>query len=175
VEAYMTYVQEVCNMVDLRRIDLNNLQSLYHFVILLREVLEALDHRSASFKYAGNGCNDGWSGWYFELSMEEEEKKLLPWAGVYFKDTQPKIYFAFLKRSAPEIYERWKGRSADRAMFKINGVIDYPEIQMVLKENEFARFCTANLEAQRQLLTEFAKAVVDEVYNARTITSSAKM
>jgi hypothetical protein len=175
VDAYLTYVHEVCDMVELQRIDLTNLESLYHFAILLREVLGALDHRGASFKYHSNLCYDCCSGYYFDLSMEGEEKNYKPWAGVYSKDKQPTIYFAFTKFLDPELYERWKGRREDRAMMEINGVDNRQETQMGLKENEFATFSKVDLEAQRQLLTEFAKAVVDEVYNARATTSSAKM
>ena len=39
------------------------------------------------------------------------------------------------------------------------------EIHMSLKDNEFVKFSTGNLESQRELLTEFAKAVVDEIHN----------
>jgi hypothetical protein len=170
VEAYVAYVQEVCNMVHLQRIDIAKLQSLYHFVFLMREVLERLEHRRASFKYLRTAASDCYSGCYFELTLEGEEKKYWPWAGVYFKDSQPSIYFFFRKSSDPEIYERWKDRSADRAIMKIKDIDS--EIQMFLKDNEFMRFTTGNLESQRELLTEFATAVVDEIYNIKATTES---
>jgi hypothetical protein len=167
IEAYLAYVQEVCSMVDIQRIDWTRLQSLHHFVNLVKQELEKLEYRKARFKVYRDGFWDGYSGQYYCLSIEGDEKPYYPWVGLSFKEKEPTIYFAFRKDWNSTLYEAWHGRDERRKMMKIVDESSPKEIQMVLAHKELVSFSQATLEGQRQLLTEFAKAVIDEIYNTQ--------
>lgn len=164
IQAYLTYVQGVCDMVDLQKIDFTGLQSLYHFHVLLQQVLEGLNHPRVRLEYYRPGYANCCFGDYYKVSMESEETRYYPWVGVYFKEKDPTVYFAFRKDWDPGVYERWKGRREDRPMMRIMDMNTEQEIQFILKDAELARFSKAILEEQQQLLAQFARAVVEEVF-----------
>jgi hypothetical protein len=162
VDAFCKYIERVCQMLKIERIDTlgAQLQSLFFFCNLARAIIE--EHKSANYDCklypAGRSCGPGWAGHHFQLT--KGEKHTYPWFGVLYADSVPKIAIHFEKDWCPQFSTDGRFPRPNPEMYEVSkkdGTL------IVMADARYEEFLRESKESQRYLLTSFFARIVAQV------------
>jgi len=169
VAAYTQFVKEVCTIMELKQVRLEDgVRCLHAFTRLAAWVF------TEGFTKEGFTCTnynpprafgECWAGQYGELTSSQNKPPLYLFLGMEFsidKD-RPAIVVWIEEDWNNQIYQNFSEPAYPKSLFdykkdKNNGFLEFK-----LNDNAFAAFFSKSLEEQKQFLLDFFNAVVDEV------------
>jgi hypothetical protein len=102
INAYIRFLTNICYIVQLKKMNLNNLNSLYHLNVLFRKIINSLPGFETSVIDRWNPFNESRAGRYFSLKLGD--RVINPYLGIYFKE-EPYIYVEFDQENSRVIYD----------------------------------------------------------------------
>jgi len=163
ITAYISYVKEVCSMVEIREMRLDNLESLCYFNLALDNLIKTAPPGYQVKPY--NGARSYWdscSGKYLELIREGRKTGIYPWIGIWYGSKEIAIYFSFSKDWCKSIYDKYKGRQGETEIFSFYDN-SAEEDEICFEMRKFGEFKKSDVKKQKELLREFFDAVINEV------------
>ena len=165
-QAYIEYVREVCTIVDIKKIKLDNIVSLYHFNNLLKRVIQSPIENYECWLYnRGTPYDDSSSGRYLGLRRKGSKVEVYPWFGIWYEEKTPSILLCFGKEWSRYFYNRYdvkqsKGIYFDKAY---NDEYNSNAITFELNVKNMQEFMKGSVKKQEEILHNFFKEVVGEV------------
>jgi hypothetical protein len=169
ISGYLKYLTNVCGIFNLRKMNLNNLSSLYHFNHLIKKIASSIDDHESSLYNQGKNYDAERSGQYFELK-KSNNNKVWPWLGVYYTE-RVCIYMEFNQKWCKKIYD-----CIDLTRFSKGGEYfdapykdyDYgPAVCFELKEFYFSKFNDEKITVEEQ--EKIVRNFVNEVFACVTV------
>lgn len=159
-------------IVDTKKMVFDNLVSLYHFNIVIKQTID-----SSSFQeYDCKLCNilksywEACSGRYFELGKKGSNEIVRPWFGIWYCDDNTAIYIAFEKdqKRAKIIYDHYvkddRYKKVAPGMYFGEPVLNNENLELCfgLKEDKYKEFLEGNIDKQKEILKGFFEEVICE-------------
>jgi hypothetical protein len=122
-QAYIEYVREVCTIMDIKEMRLENIVSLYYFNSFLKKVIQAPIEDYECWLYnKGSSFDDSSSGRYFRLRRKGGKTEIYPWFGLWYGEENPSIFICFYKDWCSQLYKKYdvkksKGIYFDKAYY----------------------------------------------------------
>lgn len=166
ISGYIQYLTSVCGIFNLKKMNLINLTSLYHFNELIKKIATSLENRETSLYNQGKPFDTGRSGQYFSLKINDTET-IYPWFGIYYAG-RVCIYFEFNWRWCRKIFEMLDNNEfADGEYYCAPEYDeDYDAVYCFeLKESYFKLFNadTTTVEEQESIIRNFVHEVLSSV------------
>ncbi|MFX0196400.1 MAG: hypothetical protein ACFFCW_09785 [Candidatus Hodarchaeota archaeon] len=156
VRGYIDYIKEVCSMVTIHKIRLEDsiLHSLFYLNILIKKIIESSSHEHFEYRFypAQRAFGPSCSGCYYLLTNITSRKVAYPFFGIEYSET-PYIYVC-LDDWSKEIAQKFQSLINKRDDFceirKHNGEIDF-----LLLSKHYQSFNESNLDEQESILRNF--------------------
>lgn len=107
ITGYHSYLSKVCNIINLKKMNLAEISNLYHFNILLEEIVSSNRTELECEIYKGsNPHTRERNGVYFTIAKDDDAKNwVTPWFGIYFNEDPPIVCIGFGKNDCNSVYE----------------------------------------------------------------------
>ncbi|HOT32650.1 MAG TPA: hypothetical protein PLP09_10850, partial [Petrotogaceae bacterium] len=173
IQGYIKYVTEVCNIVELKKIDFNKLNSLFFFNNLVKKTISEFvkEDLKIDLYSTPRAFGPGYSGQYFSLKKLQGTNEVYPWFGIWYgytdenEENEPIIYIAFEKDWCNIIYDKFKNSAIRGNMFNVETNESPKEVIFRLNKAFFDEFKKEDttLERQKEILSSFFKEVINVV------------
>lgn len=165
ISGYLKYLTNVCGIFNLKKMNLNNLSSLYHFNHLIKKIVNSIEDNETSLYNQGKNYDADRSGQYFEFKISDTIK-IWPWLGVYYTE-RVCIYLEFNQKWCKKVFDNIElekfvdGGEYFNAPYKDD---DYgPAVCFEMKENYFAKFNDkeTTVDEQEAIVRRFTNEVIN--------------
>lgn len=166
VQGFCEYLRSVCSIIKFKKMDLSNLQSLYHFNHMINKIIERPhDDIETKLYTSAKSFFDTGSGKFFSLQARNKPDMYYPWFGVDYGSGIVCICIGFSKGWCQKIHSGIK-ESKDFTGGNLFMEI-YPSDNnywFEMKKEEFEKFNNLPTpESQEQHLTAFFDEVMEAV------------
>lgn len=173
IKAYMRFLTNVCNISQLRKMNLNNLNSLYHLNILFRKILNTIPGYDIRVIDQWKSFHECKAGRWFNLNVGN--RSISPYLGIFFKE-EPYIYMEFDRNVNRVVYDAIDEANASEGIWFSKPEKDYESEMAVwfyLRPEHFDKFNAepTTLEEQESILRAFVLEVLG--YTSKYLTGDS--
>lgn len=170
LQSYIVYLTKVCSLIELKKMNLSNLTSLYQFNQLIKKVITSVENVEANIENSSKPCDHKRCGYYFKVKSEDGGTNVCPWIGIWYEGEKPLVYIEFGIGWCKPIYEKRKVlllETGETFMPPYEDHHNEPALCFQMKDEVFAQFNseTATVEDQERIVRVF----LTEVFTATGI------
>lgn len=170
VSGYLKFVENICSLIKIEKMNLENLSSLFHFNSLLKTLLREPFNGFEVYEWNQTKNHESYqSGQSFRLKKENGDKSpIYGWVGVYFHSTNESvnIYVCFNENGSGSLCSDLKAAKTKNELTE-GLYYDAPWYEdnafwFMLKKQHFAKFTSkteADVTEQRKIIRDFMEEV----------------
>lgn len=164
LQSYITYLSKVCSLIEVEKMNLSNLSSLYQFNQLIKKVITSIESIETRIENSGKPCDHSRCGYYVKINSEDAGLSVIPWIGVWYAGGEPSIYVEFGRGWCRSIYERrgvLLSGIGEMFMLPYEDYHNEPALCFQMKNEIFSQFNdAATVEDQERILHRFLMEVL---------------
>jgi len=171
VEGYLSYLKKVCNIINLDKMILKNLTSLFQFNHLIEDIVQTgFDNFSLSINRGTKGNFHDRSGYCFSVTKQDINSRLDGWYGICFDKNNVYLCIGIWNGTHPTHgnYKVFEAIESDEIKEdgKYFGSVYFDEYYWIVPSDEInEEFLSDSTSIERQIniLNDFFRSVITEL------------
>ncbi len=170
--SYMVYLKNVCNIIEIRHMKLNNINSLIHLNYTIRKILNELEWLDEiEFDGKVRNIDDYRYGKYYGIKKVGSQNKIWPWIGLYFNENRVMLYVEINKEWCDSAFEYINSLNEEikDGLYYLKPYFDddyRTAFAFELKEDIFSEFnLLTDVSGQEQIIKNFITEVLQLIDN----------
>jgi hypothetical protein len=166
IEGYLIYLKEVCDIMEIKKLNFSNLSSLYYFNHLIEKIINS-ENNCEAYSRMSSRSSDDYSGKYFLFTSKNSNNIVYPWFGIFHNESAENMSIVFenYDNYCKLFIDKYKKKNIQDGEYYKKPYMDGDGFFFVLHEKYYNELCNDNITVEQKIIIikSFFKEVVKEI------------